>query len=167
LLDDVSCGELLYRSEDIFKLSSSKKTQFRLNNIGFVFQFHHLIPEMTVWENISLPSSLKGFVDKEWLNALLDYVGLKDCRDKFPWQMSGGEQQRVAIARSLVNKPRLILTDEATGNLDHENSLMIMKLFEDITKLYHCSVVSVTHDRSLVSFYDRCYSVEDKKLILQ
>jgi predicted ABC-type transport system involved in lysophospholipase L1 biosynthesis ATPase subunit len=145
-------------------LKASDKAAFRLKNIGFVFQFHHLIPELTATENVALPASLLGLRSKtanERAASLLERVGLGVQAKRFPWQLSGGEQQRVAVARALINEPKLLLTDEATGNLDRPRAEEIMELLLAINREFGTTLVSVTHDEGLSMRYSRRYRLKD------
>ena len=133
--------------------------------IGFVFQFHELIPELSVLENVCLPGWIKKDNDvKKKAEELLKYFGLEDFTNKKPLTLSGGEKQRVAIARSLVNNPKIIFADEPTGNLDSKNSKILFDLFFKLRDDYNCSVVIVTHDEKSANICDRKLLIVDGKI---
>lgn len=139
-------------------------SQFRNQNIGFIFQFHHLLPEFTVLENIAMPSLIKGISYDEaisYANKLIDLVGIKDRANHKPAEISGGEQQRAAIARALINKPALIFADEPTGNLDENNSNIILNLINDIRKEYNTTFVIATHSDKIAQAADRIIRLKD------
>ena len=164
LLDRVQSGRILYDCQDVSKLNEEEAAQFRLKNLGFVFQFHHLIPELTAEENVRLPASLLGHSHKVEAAELLAWVGLGDKRHRFPWQLSGGEQQRVAVARALVNRPKVLFTDEATGNLDRDRSLEILELLLRTQKEFGTTLLSVTHDSELAGRYEKKYRLKDGQI---
>ncbi len=161
LLDHVEEGEILFGGREISRLGEGDRADLRLRSIGFVFQFHHLIPELTALENVLLPSSLAGRRDKAWALELLRLVGLEDKVARYPWQLSGGESQRVAIARALVNRPTLLLTDEATGNLDRPRAQEIVDIFAKINQNFGTTILSVTHDEGLALKYGRRLRLKD------
>lgn len=140
----------------------------RAKNIGFVFQFHYLLPEFSTLENVMLPAlaiNKKSKLDiQNRAKELLKLVGLADRMNFFPSELSGGQKQRVAIARALINSPSIILADEPTGNLDEENSLMINKLFEKLNKEKAQTIIIVTHSQELASIAKKIYFLHDKKL---
>lgn len=164
LLDRPEAGQLLWRGQDVSKLNDTERAHFRLKNMGFIFQFHHLIPELSALENVVLPSSLLGKKDQAWAEELLRRVGLADKTHRFPWQLSGGEQQRVALARALINKPPLLLTDEATGNLDAARSQEILSLLLSINQEFGTAILSVTHDEDLARRYQKQYRLKDGRI---
>jgi ABC-type lipoprotein export system ATPase subunit len=156
LLDTFDSGSLHVLGHSIADLNSSQKARFRLEKIGFIFQFHHLIPELNALENIELPASLRGDKHKhKRALELLERVGLKNKGKSFPWQLSGGEQQRVAVARALVNGPELIFTDEATGNLDRPRAMEILDLLFECSQETGATLLSVTHDEEQAKRYSR------------
>jgi len=164
LLDKMDTGQVLFKGEDLSALNTAQRARFRLQHVGFVFQFHHLIPELSVEENISLPMSLLGQKNLSWVEQLMSAVGLVEKRSRFPWQLSGGEQQRVALARALVNKPQLLLTDEATGNLDAPRALEMIELMLKTSRELGSTVLSVTHDENLAQRYKKQYRLKDGKI---
>ncbi len=167
-LDTPDEGELLYDSVNIARLSSNKLSEFRNNNIGFVFQFHHLLPEFTALENVCIPAWIKGTGKKEAeLRAmeLLTLLGLADRVSHKPNQLSGGEQQRVSVARALVNHPRVVLADEPSGNLDTRTKNELHQLFFTLREELGQTFVIVTHDTELARMSDRQIKLYDGMLM--
>ena len=167
-LDTPDEGELLYDSVNIARLSSNKLSEFRNNNIGFVFQFHHLLPEFTALENVCIPAWIKGTGKKEAeLRAmeLLTLLGLADRVSHKPNQLSGGEQQRVSVARALVNHPRVVLADEPSGNLDTRAKNELHQLFFTLREELGQTFVIVTHDTELARMSDRQIKLNDGMLM--
>lgn len=155
-------GQIIIDNMDITKLNDNNLSDFRLHKIGFIFQFFNLIPMLTAKENISLPSEVKNKKkDIEYINMLIAKLGLKDRENHYPAQLSGGEQQRVAIARALVNKPRIILADEPTGNLDSENSKAVIELLKEISEEMKLTIILITHDKEIASYADRILNMMD------
>ena len=143
---------------DILNSSNNNLSKFRNGKIGFIFQFHELLPEFTSIENIILPNLIKGFTKKEsYENAknLLDKIGLKDKENLYPNQLSGGEKQRVAVARALINKPKIVFADEPTGNLDSKNANQLNNLFFELRKKFNNTFVIVTHNEEFANKSDR------------
>jgi lipoprotein-releasing system ATP-binding protein len=163
--DDTNKSSLIIDNQEIFVLGKNDLAILRNNKIGFVFQFHELIPELNVLENVCLPGWIKNDnnVKKKSLK-LLKYFGLEDFTNKKPLTLSGGEKQRVAIARSLVNNPKIIFADEPTGNLDSKNSKILFDLFFKLRDDYNCSVVIVTHDEKSANICDRKLLIVDGKI---
>ena len=167
-LDTPDEGELLYDSVNIARLSSNKLSEVRNNNIGFVFQFHHLLPEFTALENVCIPAWIKGTGKKEAeLRAmeLLTLLGLADRMSHKPNQLSGGEQQRVSVARALVNHPRVVLADEPSGNLDTRTKNELHQLFFTLREELGQTFVIVTHDTELARMSDRQIKLNDGMLM--
>jgi len=163
-LDKPDSGEVIFNDTNIHKLSDDKLALFRNNNIGFVFQFHHLLPEFTALENIMIPQMINGISEKkasEKAKDLLNETGLTDRANHKPAELSGGEQQRVAVARALANNPPLILADEPTGNLDSANSTILQDLFKNLKNKLNKTFVIVTHNRELISLADNLYEMKD------
>ena len=163
-LDTPTSGELIYKGEDLTKFSSNKKAEFRNQNLGFVYQFHHLLGDFSALENVMMPLLIGGISTKEAkerATSYLEKVGLSHRINYKPSEMSGGERQRVAIARALSNKPNIILADEPTGNLDAQNASDIFDLFMDLAKNEHVAVVMVTHDNGLAQKCDLVYQMKD------
>lgn len=163
-LDGPTEGEVFFKNQNVTHWSDQKLASFRNENLGFVFQFHHLLQEFTALENVMIPCLIQNMpkdIAKEKAAFVLSELGLKDRLNHFPSQMSGGEQQRVAIARSLVLRPALILADEPTGNLDAKNTKQIQRIFLEMVDKFEASVVIVTHDREFASGFDRILELKD------
>lgn len=163
-IDKPDSGEVYYNNEPVFTLNDDKLTRFRNKNIGFVFQFHHLLPEFSAAENVAIPQIIMGVPLKQALkkgSELLDLVGLNHRLSHKPAELSGGEQQRVAIARALANDPQVILADEPTGNLDSANSEMINNLIIDLKKQLNKTFVIVTHNSLMMSLADKVFEIKD------
>lgn len=166
-LDRPDSGEVYFEQENIFKFSDERLAQFRNKNIGFVFQFHHLLPEFTAAENVAIPKLASGTKLKEALKQseeLLELVGLSDRKDHKPSELSGGEQQRVAVARALVNDPKIIFADEPTGNLDSKNSETIHQLILRLRDEFKKTFVIVTHNPELMNLADKIFELKDGRL---
>jgi lipoprotein-releasing system ATP-binding protein len=163
-LEKADKGQILFDNHSIDQMDNQALAQFRNTKIGFVFQFHHLLPEFTSIENVSIPGWIgqqdKKIVAKRAIE-LLDFLGLADKQDKKPHQLSGGEQQRVAVARALINNPALIFADEPTGNLDSENAHAMHALFLKLKKEMNQSFLIVTHNEALAKLSDRTLTMKD------
>jgi lipoprotein-releasing system ATP-binding protein len=169
-LDRPDSGEVFYDADDIFKLSEDRLAKFRNKNVGFVFQFHHLLPEFTALENVMIPQMINGTSlpqAKSKSEELLKTVGLTERLDHKSAELSGGEQQRVAVARALANNPKIIFADEPTGNLDSVNSDEIHKLILDLKTNLGVTFVIVTHNQNLVNLADQIYEIKDGKIALK
>ena len=167
-LDRPDEGRVMIDNTDLYKLSDKELAEFRNRNIGFVFQFHHLLPEFTAVENVALPAMIAGQGKETALKRateLLDYLKLSDRLTHKPSQLSGGEQQRVAVARALVNNPKLILADEPSGNLDTENARKLHQLFFDLRDRFGQTFVVVTHNTELAQMADRTVTIKDGVII--
>ena len=163
--DNNNDSSLYIDNHEVFKLKKNDLANLRNQKIGFVFQFHELIPELNVVENVCLPGWIKNDVNvKKKAKKLLRYFGLLDFANKKPLTLSGGEKQRVAIARSLINNPKIIFADEPTGNLDSKNSKILFDLFFKLRDDYNCSVVIVTHDENSANKCDRKLLIVDGKI---
>ena len=164
--DESNKSSLIIDNEEIFSLGKNGLAKLRNQKIGFVFQFHELIPELNVLENVCLPGWIKNDNDvKKKAEELLKYFGLEDFTYKKPLTLSGGEKQRVAIARSLVNNPKIIFADEPSGNLDSENAEILHQLFFTLRNKSGCSFVIVTHNKDLTKKSDQIISLKDEKII--
>jgi len=166
-LDRPDSGEVYYDEDNIFNFSDDKLAKFRNKNVGFVFQFHHLLPEFTALENVMIPQLIDGTslnAAKSKSEELLNTVGLTERLDHKPAELSGGEQQRVAVARALANEPKIIFADEPTGNLDSVNSEEIHKLILDLKTNLGVTFVIVTHNQNLVNLADQIYEIRDGKI---
>tara|TARA_B100000676_G_C18031061_1_gene818712 strand:- start:71 stop:736 length:666 start_codon:yes stop_codon:yes gene_type:complete len=162
-LDTPSSGKILYKDKDINLLSEDKKASIRNEEIGFVYQFHHLLPEFTAKENVSLPMLISGINQKEANKKstdLLERVNLENRLDHKPSQLSGGERQRVAIARSLANNPSCLVLDEPTGDLDVDNALKVTNTIINLAQELKISIVVATHDISLSSKMDNIFNLK-------
>jgi lipoprotein-releasing system ATP-binding protein len=160
-LDTPDSGELLFDSKSVFSYSRQSLADFRNKKIGFIFQFHHLLPEFTVLENVLIPSMISGKRDTEKAKNLLKEVNLLHRADHKPSEISGGEAQRAAIARALINSPEIILADEPTGNLDTENANSIIELIFDLRKKLNQTFVIVTHNEEFAKNCDRIIKMKD------
>jgi lipoprotein-releasing system ATP-binding protein len=167
-LEKADKGQISFEGLAIDQMNNAALAQFRNTRIGFVFQFHHLLPEFTALENISIPGWIgkkdKKVVAKKAID-LLDFLGLADKQDKKPHQLSGGEQQRVAVARALINDPALIFADEPTGNLDSDNAHAMHQLFLRLKNELHQSFLIVTHNEALAQLSDRTLTMRDGKFV--
>jgi putative ABC transport system ATP-binding protein len=168
-IDRADGGQVMIGETDITALDEKRQTLFRRDHIGIIFQFFNLIPTLTVLENITLPSELRGEkrgpVEQRG-QALLERVGLADRADTFPDKLSGGEQQRVAIARALAHEPMLILADEPTGNLDEDTGRNVLKLLLELTRDVGKTLVMATHNPEIVPLADRVCRIHEGKLIV-
>lgn len=168
-LEKADKGSLYFEGEDIAQLNNKALAKYRNEHIGFVFQFHHLLPEFTAIENICIPGWIakkaKKELDKKAME-LLDFMGLADKASKKPNSLSGGEQQRVAVARALINDPHLIFADEPTGNLDSENAYALHELFIQLRDTMNQSFLIVTHNEDLADRCNRKLTMKDGKIIL-
>ncbi|WP_346912385.1 ABC transporter ATP-binding protein [Clostridium sp.] len=164
-LDKPTEGNVIIDNQDIYTLNGDNLAVFRRRKIGFVFQYYNLIDVLTLEENIQLPILLDHQkIDKDYMSELLDLLGLRDRRYHLPSQMSGGQQQRAAIARALIYKPSIIFADEPTGNLDKENSKEVMELLKLSSKKYKQTLVVVTHDLEIASEADRIITLSDGEI---
>lgn len=166
-LDRPDSGKVYFNNENIYSLSDDKLANFRNKNIGFIFQFHHLLPEFTAMENVSIPQMINGVSLSLALKnskELLDRVGLSERADHKPAELSGGEQQRVAIARALANNPQIIFGDEPTGNLDSSISKTIHQLILELCEQLKITFVIVTHNPDLVNLAEKVYEIKDGKI---
>lgn len=164
-LDSATTGEIYFMNQNISKLNDDQISEFRNENLGFIFQFHHLLPEFTALENVLIPTWIKQkkATRKAEQRAieLLEIVGLKDRINNKATDLSGGQQQRVAIARALINSPKLLLADEPTGNLDSETTAQVYELFKKINKELNTTMLIVTHDSNLAKKSDRIIEMKD------
>lgn len=161
-------GSILINDVDINKLSERKLSQFRNSNIGFVFQFHHLLPEFTALENILMPALIKGCSKEEVMdraNQLMKFLKIDHRHNHKPSELSGGEQQRVAVARALINQPAVVLADEPSGNLDSGNARELHNLFFDLRNQYNQTFIIVTHNEEFAEMADRKIVMIDGKNI--
>lgn len=167
-LDKADTGTISMNNTSIDSLSGNKLAAFRNKHIGFVFQFHHLLPEFTAWENVCIPGWLAGRKKtevKEKAEGLLAMLGLSHRLENKPNEMSGGEQQRVAVARALINNPDIVFADEPTGNLDSANAKELHQLFFDLRDKFNQTFLIVTHNEELAKLSDRVLYMKDGKIV--
>lgn len=167
-LDQADSGSIQYEEKEIVGLKPNELASFRNQHIGFVFQFHHLLPEFSALENVAMPALIKGVdqkqafsLAKEWL----DRLDLSKRTEHKPSELSGGEQQRVATARALINKPKVVFADEPSGNLDSKNADILHQLFFDLRKEFKQTFIIVTHNHELAESCDRMLKMQDGKMI--
>jgi lipoprotein-releasing system ATP-binding protein len=167
-LDKPDSGSVLIESTDILQLQAKKQARFRNSHIGFVFQFHHLLPEFSAVENVSVPLWIKGVGKKQAMQQaaeMLHIVGLGSRLQNKPSELSGGEQQRVAIARALVNNPSVVMADEPTGNLDSANAHALHNLFLQLRDTFGQTFIMITHNDALAKMTDRTLTMQDGKIV--
>ncbi len=167
-LDRPNSGTVKYDNTDIFTLKDAQLARFRNQNIGFVFQFHQLLPEFTLLENVAMPALIGGVKRSDAYDRareLINYLGLKDRENHRPAELSGGERQRAAVARALINKPQVVLADEPSGSLDSKNRQELHKLFFDLRRDMGQTFVIVTHDESLATDCDRIIKMRDGQIV--
>ena len=167
-LDKADMGEIVINNKALSLLSGNKLAAFRNKHIGFVFQFHHLLPEFTALENVCIPGWLAGRNKnevKEKAEGLLKILGLVNRNENKPNQLSGGEQQRVAVARALINNPDIVFADEPTGNLDSANAQELHQLFFDLRKQFNQTFLIVTHNEELSQLSDRTLHMKDGRIV--
>lgn len=163
-LDRPDSGSVSYDGEQLFSMSESRLARFRNRNLGFVFQFHQLLPEFTLEENVAMPAMIGGAGRRQSIERarkLIEYLGLSDRRSHKPGQLSGGERQRAAVARALVNEPKAVLADEPSGSLDSHNRAELHKLFFDLRRDFGQTFIIVTHDEQLARQADRTIEMRD------
>lgn len=166
-LDKPDQGSIIWGDQDLTSLSPTEISRLRNQYLGFVFQFHHLLPEFTALENIALPAMIGGITKKEAEQKaydLLGRIGLQNRATHRPAQLSGGERQRIAVARAIVNQPAVLLADEPTGNLDESNSQRLLELLLELDHLHSCAVLIVTHELSIAKRCDEQWIMRDKTL---
>lgn len=167
-LDKPDEGAVFFEDKNIIKMGNEKLAKFRNNNMGFVFQFHHLLPEFTALENVVIPQLINGTsISKAEKRGkeLLERLGLIERTSHKPAELSGGEQQRVAVARALANNPSIIFADEPSGNLDTENSEMLHNTFVELKNNYNKTLIIVTHNHDLIKLADNVFEMKDGRLI--
>ena len=166
-LDSATSGSLVLNNKNIKDLSRNQIAELRNKYLGFIFQFHHLLPDFTAYENVLIPNQIAGNDgDNKKATELLDFIGLKNRMDHFPSQLSGGERLRVAVIRALMNNPQLLLADEPTGNLDIGNSTKLMDLFKQINKDFNLALIITTHNPKVAMIGSKQYILENGKLSL-
>ncbi len=161
-LDEPDGGEVWIDGKNIIDMGEREKAVFRRRKLGYVYQDYNLIPEFTAYENIALPLRMDGKrEDREEVLGLLDTLGIRECEKKFSQEMSGGEQQRVSIARALVARPAVIFADEPSGNLDGENAMNVAELLAKASEQFRQTIVMVTHDRQMADYAHRILRISD------
>lgn len=164
-LDRPTSGKVFIEDKDIFAMNDEKLAVFRRRKIGFVFQTYNLVAVLNVWENITLPIGLDGkVVDNDYINEIMNILGILNKKNSLTNLMSGGQQQRVAIARALATKPSIILADEPTGNLDSKTAAEVISLLKMSVKKYNQTLVMITHDDKIAQMADRVIRIEDGKI---
>ena len=167
-LSAADTGELFINNINIRSLNQKELSKFRNENIGFVFQFHHLLPEFTALENVCMPAFIKGENKKNTIKKakeLFDFLNISHRAEHKPSEMSGGEQQRVAVARALINNPSVILADEPSGNLDSQNKKDLHKLFFSLREKFNQTFLIITHNNELAEMSDRIIKLEDGRVV--
>ena len=162
-LDKPDSGTVIINQTDVSSIKEEKLAQLRSREIGFIFQFHHLLPEFTAFENVLIPAQILGNPDDKIKRAeeLFDYIGLKERKEHYPSQLSGGERLRVAVLRALINNPSIIFADEPTGNLDAENAKKLLQLFKNINNDFEQSFVITTHNQEVAALGDRKFILDN------
>jgi len=167
-LESVSAGRILFQGRDLSRFSEEQLTRYRRDQVGIVFQSFNLMPLLTIVENVALPQILRGTPSQEALQlaeSWLDRVNLRHRRDHKPHQVSGGEMQRAAVARALINRPALLLADEPTGNLDSTHASQVLQLFAELQRQEYLTVVMVTHALEAAQYADRVIKMQDGRLL--
>lgn len=169
-LDTPTNGDVLINKENIKNLKKKQLSELRNKTLGFIFQFHYLLPEFTAYENVLMPIRISGKpISKEIearANELMDFVGLSEVKNNLANNMSGGQQQRTAIARALINQPDIILADEPTGNLDSDTTEKVYQLLRQVNEKYKTTFIIITHDRRIAEKADRIIEIQDGKVYL-
>ncbi len=166
-LDQPDSGTVLWNNRSLYELTTDELANFRNKNLGFVFQFHHLLPEFTALENVMMPALIGGTAyakAKSRASGLLERFGIAERGEHRPTELSGGEQQRVSMARALINNPDLILSDEPTGNLDRDNSDSLMKMLFELQRTDNVSILLVTHEKDIARQTDKIFEIKNGKL---
>ena len=162
-MDTLSDGEIIVDNKNLSKMNDKELTRYRRDDVGFVFQFYNLIPNLTSIENVELASEIAK--DNMDANIALDEVGLSNRKDSFPSQLSGGEQQRVAIARAIAKNPKLLLCDEPTGALDYKTGKSILKLLQDTARNLNTTVIIITHNAAIKDIADKVFELKDGTIV--
>ncbi|MGX4601263.1 ABC transporter ATP-binding protein [Faecalimicrobium sp. JNUCC 81] len=165
-LDNLTSGEVTINNKKLSEMNDEEITIFRRRNIGFIFQNYNLVPILNVYENIVLPIELDGMkIDNEFIDSIVNTLGLKEKLNSSPNKLSGGQQQRVAIARALATKPAIILADEPTGNLDSKTSMDVIGLLKMTSQKFNQTMVMITHNEEIAQLSDRIIRIEDGKVV--
>lgn len=163
-LDTPTTGKVLLNKKNLNTLKEKDLAKLRNQKIGFVFQSFYLIPSLTAFENVAYPMQIANTYNKETVDKMLKSVGMLHRKDNYPLQLSGGEKQRIAIARSIINKPAILFADEPTGNLDEKNSKAVIKILKDLQKHYNLTLIIVTHEEELANQAQRVLTIKNGKL---
>ena len=166
-LDEPTSGHVFLNNDNLSNLKKDILNKIRLESFGFVYQFHHLLDDLTIEENIKIPSLLNNSYNKSkkiFIGDLMKSLDISHRKDHLPWKLSGGEKQRVAIARSIVNNPKFIFLDEPTGNLDSENSTNIHNLLLSTSNKYGIALITATHDNEFIKLFNNVYNLSESKL---
>tara|TARA_Y200000002_G_scaffold14218_1_gene11430 strand:+ start:1650 stop:2330 length:681 start_codon:yes stop_codon:yes gene_type:complete len=166
-LDKPSSGNIYFNDFNLSLLSNNRLSQIRLENFGFVYQFHHLLDDLTVEENIYMPALINKSLGKEkklLAKDIMNKLDIYNRKDHLPWKLSGGEKQRTALGRALINNPKFLFLDEPTGNLDYENSMVIQNLLFEMSNKYGIALITATHDNEFIKSFNKVYKLKDSKL---
>lgn len=165
-VDKPSGGKIYINETDILNLNTKDLSEFRINNIGYIFQNYNLVNELTVVQNIRILFDITGRkYNYDFENVLFNVLGIKDFLSRYPYELSGGQQQRIAIARAMITKPQLILADEPTGNLDKKRTIEILECMKEINQSHKQTYVIVTHDELVASYCNRVIKIEDGRIL--
>ena len=166
-LDQATSGKIIFNDQSLSLISNSSLSKIRLVNFGFVYQFHHLLDDLTVEENIQIPLLLNNSLDKDKkikIKEIMQTLGIFNRKNHLPWKLSGGEKQRTAIARALINNPKFLFLDEPTGNLDKENATIIQNLLFELSDRYGIALITATHDNEFIKSFNQVYRLFESKL---
>ncbi len=166
-LDKPSSGLIRFNNNSLLDLKNNKISKIRLLNFGFVYQFHHLLDDLTIEENIHIPLLLNNSLSKSNISRsieIMKYLDIYDRKDHLPWKLSGGEKQRAAIARALINNPKFLFLDEPTGNLDYENAKHIQELLIEMSNKHGIALITATHDNKFIKAFEKVYKLSESKL---
>ena len=166
-LDQSTSGKIIFNDQSLSSISNSSLSKIRLVNFGFVYQFHHLLDDLTVEENIQIPLLLNNSLDKDKkikIKEIMQTLGIFNRKNHLPWKLSGGEKQRTAIARALINNPKFLFLDEPTGNLDKENATIIQNLLFELSDRYGIALITATHDNEFIKSFKQVYRLFESKL---
>ena len=166
-LDKASSGKIIFNDQDLSSISNSSLSKIRLINFGFVYQFHHLLDDLTVEENIQIPLLLNNSLNKDnkiKIKDIMQTLDIANRKNHLPWKLSGGEKQRTAIARALINNPKFLFLDEPTGNLDKENATIIQNLLFELSDRYGVALITATHDNEFIKSFKQVYRLFESKL---
>jgi len=166
-LDQATSGKIIFNDQNLSSISNSSLSKIRLVNFGFVYQFHHLLDDLTVEENIQIPLLLNNSLDKDKkikITEIMQTLGIFNRKNHLPWKLSGGEKQRTAIARALINNPKFLFLDEPTGNLDKENATIIQNLLFELSDRYGIALITATHDNEFIKSFKQVYRLFESKL---